>query len=247
MAWDEKMAVYAAMIDRMDQNIGKLRQLLKKTGADKNTVIMFLSDNGGSHEGINSKGFTPETLVASQKPPSDPTSFTAYEYPWANVSNTPFRSFKHWEFEGGNATPFIAYYPSLIKANKINHKPVHIIDLMPTCLELAGIAYPKVYNGNTIKPLEGISLLPAFKSQPWNGNEILFFEHSGNRAVRKGDWKIVSATPGNKWELYNIKNDRSELINLSTKFPARVQELEKLYDEWAARAGVLTLKQLSKK
>lgn len=245
--WDEKMAVYAAMIDRMDQNIGRLMQQLKKTGADKNTVIMFLSDNGGSHENTDAKSFTAETILASKKPASDPTSFTAYEYPWANVSNTPFRSFKHWEYEGGNSTPFIAYYPGVIKANKINSKPAHIIDLMPTCLELAGIAYPKVYNGNAIKPNEGISLLPVFKGQPWNGNKVLFFEHVGNRAVRTGDWKIVSASPGDKWELYNIKNDRSELIDLSIQQRLRVQELEKLYNTWAARSGVLTLQQLSQK
>lgn len=244
--WDEKMAVYAAMIDRMDQNIGRLRQHLKKTGADKNTVIIFLSDNGGSHENTDAKSFTAETILASKKPASDPTSFTAYEHPGANVSNTPFRSFKHWEYEGGNATPFIAWYPKLIKPNTINHKQAHVIDLMPTCLDLAGIDYPTTYNGNAVTAKEGVSLLPVFKSQKWNGNDVLFFEHAGNRAVSKGDWKIVSSYPKNIWELYNTKNDRSELNDLSAKDPGTVKELEELYIQWAHRAGVIPWEQLIK-
>lgn len=245
--WDEKMAVYAAMIDRMDQNIGRLRQHLLKNGQDKNTVIMFLSDNGGSHESTSGNGFTADVNVANNLPASDPGSFTAYGYPGANLSNTPFRMFKHWEYEGGNNTSFIAYYPGLIKPNYISHKTAHIIDLMPTCLELAGAAYPATYQGNKITPTEGVSLVSLFKNKPWAGHSALYFEHVGNRAVRQGDWKIVSAFPANQWELFNMKTDRSELNNLSTQYSEKVKELNKLYEAWASKVGVLPQELLTKK
>lgn len=242
--WDEKMAVYAAMVDRMDQNVGKLRKKLKELGEDKNTIIMFLSDNGGSYESIDGPGFTPEILEASNKPSSDPTSFTSYEFEGANLSNTPFRKFKRWEHEGGISTPFIAYYPAAIKPGNLNHQPAHIIDLMATSLDLAGVTYPKTYKGKTIKPMEGISLAPLFKGQKWQGHETIFFEHEGNRAVRKGDWKLVSIYPENKWALYNMKTDRSELNDLSAQHPEKVKEMEKLYESWATRANVVPFAQL---
>ncbi len=245
--WDEKMAVYAAMVDRMDQNIGRLRDHLKKTGADENTIILFLSDNGGSHESIAGNNFTPEVLASQTKPVGGPDSFTAYEYPWANLSNTPFRSFKHWEYEGGTATPFIAYYPGIIKAGTINHQPAHVIDLMATCLDLAGISYPAAFKGSSLTPTEGISLVPVFKLQGWPGHQAIFFEHVGNRAVRQGDWKIVSSYPENTWQLYHIKKDRSELTDLSTQQPEKVKELAALYEAWASRAGVLPYEQVVRK
>lgn len=245
--WDEKMAVYAAMIDRMDQNIGRLRQHLVKTGQDKNTVILFLSDNGSSHESINGTGFSPETLVANELQASNPASFTAYGYPGANLSNTPFRMFKHWEYEGGINTSFIAYYPGHIKPNSISHQPAHIIDLMPTCLELAGASYPAFYKGNKITPAEGLSLVPIFKAKPRLGHSAIYFEHQGNRAVRQGNWKLVSSFPSNQWELYHIKTDRSEMENLSVKNPQKVKELARLYDDWASRSGVIDREILTKK
>ena len=236
--WDEKMAVYAAMVDRMDQNIGKLRAKLKELGQDKNTIIMFLSDNGGSYESIEGPSFTQEILEASQKPPSDPTSFTAYQYEGANVSNTPFRKFKRWEHEGGISTPFIAYFPGVVKPGRVNHQPAHVIDLMTTTLDLTGVPYPKTYKGTSIKPMEGVSLTPLLKGEKWEGHKEIFFEHEGNRAVRQGDWKIVSIYPENKWELYNMKTDRAELNDLSSKYPEKVAELSKLYDAWAKHANV---------
>lgn len=244
--FDTKMAVYAAMVDRMDQNIGRIRKKLKELGEDKNTVIMFLSDNGASNETIAGPGFTPEVLAANNKPANDPTSFTSYGPLGANVSDTPFRLFKHWEYEGGTATPFIAYYPNMIKPGSIVNKPAHIIDLMATCLDLAGATYPKVYHGNNITSTEGISLVPVFKGQKWQGHKGLFFEHEGNRAVRQGDWKLVSQRPENKWELYNISNDRSELNDLSAQYPQKVAELEAMYSAWATRAGVVEFDKLPK-
>ncbi|GGK77622.1 arylsulfatase [Rufibacter glacialis] len=242
--WEEKMAVYAAMIDRMDQNIGRLRQKLKETGEDQNTLIMFLSDNGGSYEVIEGPEFTSEINEASKKPASDPASFTSYEYAGANLSNTPFRKFKRWEHEGGISTPFIAYFPGTIKPGSINHQPAHLIDLMATALDFAGVAYPSTYKGKNIKPMEGISLAPVFRGQKWAGHEALFFEHEGNRAVRKGDWKLVSMFPENKWALYNITADRSELNDLSAQHPEKVKEMETLYNGWATRANVVPFAQL---
>ncbi|GAB3280704.1 arylsulfatase [Larkinella harenae] len=246
-SWEDKMAVYAAMIDRMDQNIGRVQQKLKELGQDKNTVILFLSDNGASHEDINANGFLPHIVESSKKPASDPTSFTAYGFRGANLSNTPFRFYKHWEFEGGTATPFVAYGPSIVKPGKIDSRPGHIIDIMATCLDLAGGTYPKSYQGNTIKPTEGVSLAPLFRGQSWKGHDALFFEHEGNRAVRQGDWKIVSNYPENRWALYNLKTDRTELQDLSQKEPQRVQQMAALYDAWAKRADVIPFAELSKK
>lgn len=245
--WIENMAVYAAMIDRMDQNIGKIRQQLKETGEDKNTLIMFLSDNGGSNESINENGFRPEIIAASHKPSGDSASFTAYGLPGANLSNTPFRYYKKTEFEGGNATPFVAFYPPMIKAGRIEKSPGHIIDIMATCVELAGVKYPQTYNGNKITPLEGTSLVPLFKQHAVNSNRALYFEHEGNRAVRQGEWKIVSAYPENKWQLYNIKADRTELNDLSASQPQKMNELIEMYNTWAARAGVIPFEELDKK
>jgi arylsulfatase A-like enzyme len=241
--WEEKMAVYAAMIDRMDQNIGRLRQKLQELGQEQNTVILFLADNGGSHERIAGGGFAPAVLNGKRS--SDPDSFTAYEYPWANVSNTPFRLFKHWELEGGIATPFIAYFPALIKPGAISTEPAHVIDLMATALDLAGMKYPTTYQGHSITPLEGKSLKPVFQGKKRAGHEALFFEHEGNRAVRQGDWKIVSSYPETTWQLYNLRHDRSELTDLSARHPEKVKELEGLYQRWAARAGVVSWEELT--
>ncbi len=245
--WDEKMAVYYAMIDRMDQNIGKLREKIKELGEEDNTVFMFLSDNGGSNETITNTGFTEEIRAANFKPASNPTSFTAYGAEGANVSNTPFRYFKHWEYEGGTATPFIAYGPGIVKSGHISKQPAHIVDIMATCLDLAGVAYPKTYKENSITPTEGISLVPLFKQKKWAGHDALFFEHEGHRAVRQGEWKLVSEYPQNKWELYNLHKDRTELHNLVDKEPDKVQELETLYLKWADRAGVIPFEKLDKK
>lgn len=245
--WDEKMAVYYAMIDRLDQNIGKLRSTLKSMGEEQNTVIIFLSDNGGSNETITNTGFTPEILEANFMSPSNPKSFTAIGIEGANVSNTPFRLFKHWEYEGGTATPFIAYGPGVVKAGNKSAEPAHIIDLMQTCLDLAGAKYPAQYRGNAITKTEGLSLVPLFKAQKWTGHQVLGFEHEGNRALIKGDWKLVSEYPQNKWELYNLKTDRSELNNVASKYPDKVKELAKDYQHWADGAGVIPFEQLDKK
>ncbi|MEJ2883179.1 arylsulfatase [Pedobacter sp. GR22-6] len=245
--WDDQMAVYAAMIDRMDQNIGRLRKQLEKMGETEHTLILFLSDNGASHEVINDKGFLPEIYQRSQLLSSNPNSFTAYGHPGANVSNTPFRMFKHWEYEGGTASPFIAFGPGLVKAGRTVHTPAHVIDIMATCLQLAGGSYPSVVAGQPIKASAGISLVPVFRGQYWKGHDALYFEHEGNRAVRQGKWKLVSNFPENKWHLYNMDQDRTELQDLSTVQPAEVTRLSALYDIWAKQAEVIPFEKLQKK
>jgi arylsulfatase A-like enzyme len=244
LKWDDKMAVYAAMIDCMDQNIGRLRKKLKDLGEDKNTVIMFLSDNGASNETINPNGFLPDIYQSSKKLASDPTSFTAYGFEGANVSNTPFRLFKHWEYEGGTATPFIAYGPNLVKPGITSSKPGHIIDIMITCLNLAGAKYPSIYKEQQIKQSAGVNLVPLFKGQKWVGHHALYFEHEGNRAVRQGDWKLVSNYPDNQWHLFNMVTDRTELNDLSKTLPKKVQELTNLYNNWAQKSDVISFEKL---
>lgn len=232
--WAHKMAVYAAMIDRMDQGVGKLLNLLDKKEIAENTVVIFLSDNGGCAEdaekfGDNKKGSTP----------GGPGSFIGYDANWANASNTPFRYFKRWMHEGGIATPFIMKLPGFINENSIKTAPAHIIDIVPTLMELSNIEYPENYNGNKLKSLDGNSILPVLKSQDKSQHEALFWEHLGYKAVRKDDWKIVSTFPDNKWELYNMNDDRSELNDLSEVYPQKIEELAELYELWAKKSEVL--------
>ena len=250
-SWSDNMATYAAMIDRMDQNIGRILAKLKERGEDKNTVILFLSDNGACHELMNGNGFLPSVVERSKLPASDTASFASYGKRGANVSNTPFRMYKHWEYEGGTATSFIAYGPSVVKPGRITQQPGHIIDLMATCLDLAGATYPKTHNGHAITPTEGISLVPVLKGQSRKGHDALYFEHEGNRAVRihagrQGDWKLVSTHPDDIWALYNLKTDRTELHDLSQQQPERVRQMTALYDVWAKRAGVVPYDKLTR-
>jgi arylsulfatase A-like enzyme len=238
--WDLRMAVYAAMIDRMDQNIGRIIEKLKQSGELKNTLIIFLSDNGGCHENTrNQKAFLQATGETGTR-----NSFDAIEIPWANVSNTPFRMFKHWVHEGGISTSFIASYREKINIGTISRQPGHIIDLMPTLLDFAGGKYPETFKGNEILPMEGVSLLPALMGRELKREGPLFWEHEGNRAMRSGDWKLVSAYNYSAkkfkvWELYDLKNDRSELTDLSRKFPEKTKQMIDQYNSWADRVGVV--------
>ena len=234
-AWQaHRMAVYAAQVDRLDQNVGKILACLKETGAEQNTLVLFLSDNGGCAENLGAKrpGGAPPSL------PGGPDTYASYGPPWANVSNTPFRLYKHWVHEGGIATPLIASWPGTIAPTGLTSQTGHIIDLMATCLDLAGATYPKIYHGKEIVPLEGRSLGPIFHGQIRAGHEELFWEHEGNRAARQGPWKLVSRHPG-AWELYNLETDRTELQNLAAQHPEKVRELAAKYDAWAQNVGVV--------
>jgi len=238
--WDLRMSVYAAMIDRLDQNIGKILDKVKDMEEEENTLVIFLSDNGGCHEQIKNRGsYLPTTAETGTR-----DSFDAYEYPWANASNTPFRMFKHWVHEGGISTPFIACYPAEIRPGQITDQPGHIIDIMPTLLDFAGGNYPQILNGNEIQPIEGISLVPALKGKKLGRKAPLFWEHEGNRAMRSDDWKLVSkydysTRKFKEWELYNISADRSELVDLSSQYPEIKENMIVQYNEWCKRAGVV--------
>ena len=169
--------------------------------------------------------------------PGPADTYIGYGLGWANVSNTPFREYKHWVHEGGISTPLIAHWPAGIKRKgELDHQPGHLIDIMATCIEIGGVSYPKKNDGIKIKPLEGKSLNTAFKGKKIK-REALYWEHEGNRAIRKGDWKLVSKE-NKPWELYNIKSDRSELNDLSKSEPDLVAELSKAYQDYADRANV---------
>jgi arylsulfatase A-like enzyme len=230
--YDLRMAVYAAQVDRMDKGIGDIIAVLKEQGQLDNTLIIFLSDNGGTHENVSSKEITGGEIGSAH-------SFTSYSRSWANVSNTPFRMYKHWVHEGGISTPFIAHYPNMIQGHRVDNQVGHIMDIMATCLDLAGASYPDTYKGKQIKPLKGKSLVPIFENKIRDGHEALFWEHEGNRAVRQGKWKLVSAYGKDAWELYDMEQDRTEINNLSEKHPEKVTELSTLYDQWADQTGVL--------
>ncbi|MBK7133008.1 MAG: arylsulfatase [Bacteroidales bacterium] len=248
VAWDLRMAVYAAMIDRMDQNIGRIVNYLTQENQIENTLIVFLADNGGCHENTR----TQKSFLKANGETGTEDSFDAIEIPWANVSNTPFRMFKHWVHEGGIASPFIACLPGTVSEGKIVAQTGHIIDIMPTFIELAGGKYPESFNGIKIQSMEGVSLMPLLKGKKLNRSNPLFWEHEGNRAIRDGDWKLVSAYDNSakkfkQWELYNLAKDRTELNDLSISESERTRKMIGEYEKWANRVGVIPRETIDRK
>jgi arylsulfatase A-like enzyme len=225
--WDLKMAVYAAMVDRMDQNIGRLMAKIRELGEESNTLVLFLADNGGCAE---TRHVTPDI------PPGPVESYRTCDPPWAMVQNTPFRKYKRWDHEGGISTPLVAYWPGVIEPGTMTGEVGHIIDLMPTCLDLAGAAYPESFAGDAIPPCEGKTLRPVLEGGTREGHEALYFQFLDCRAVRSGDWKAVWAGDG-PWELYNIPEDRCELNDRVKEEPDRVNKLAAMWDAWAERCG----------
>ena len=269
-AWESRcMEVFAAMLDCMDQGIGRLVETLKKNGQYENTLILFLQDNGGCAEGMGrgpngkpradapslavlAKDYLQPDMIPKQTRdgypmrqgkgvmPGGADTYIGYGEAWANVSNTPFREYKHWEHEGGISTPLIAHWPQGIaesRNGKLEAQPSHLIDIMATCVDLGGGAYPKELNGNAIQPMEGVSLKPAFQGEPLNRPQPIFWEHEGNRAIRIGDWKLVSKHRGG-WELYDMTTDRTEMNNLAATQLDRVKDMSAQWDAWAKRVGV---------
>ena len=225
---DLLMAVYAAMVECMDRNIGRLLEKLKRLGVEDNTLVLFLSDNGGCPYRNERK---PDSV------PGGPESHRTYNTPWANVSNTPFRLYKRYSHEGGTATPLIARWPKVIRnGGALSDQVGHIIDIMPTCAELAGAKHPKAFGGSDILPVDGKSLVPILHGRRREPHEHLFWEYARHRAVRKGDWKLV-AERGKAWELYDMSADRCETRDLSAKHPDLVAELRRAYNAWAKDAG----------
>ena len=238
--FDLRMAIYAAQMEIMDRGIGQIVQQLRKMEVLENTIIFFLSDNGGTHEDLTGR----YAHITGELGTKD--SYRAYGRSWAHVSNTPFRMYKHWVHEGGISSPLIIHYPDRIKQHKIESALTHIMDIMPTCLDLAKAPYPKSFEGRTISPPEGKSLVPLFGGEPWHREEALFWEHEGNRAVRRGPWKIVSTYPENNWRLYNMEKDRAEIHDLSKEHPEIKKDLMEQYQSWASRVGVVPRDQLIK-
>ncbi|WP_256013943.1 arylsulfatase [Desertivirga xinjiangensis] len=251
--WDARvMAVHAAMIDRMDQGIGRIIQVLKETGRLENTLIVFLSDNGASPEEAHTliPGFDRPGETRDGKPivypknkevlPGPQTVFAGIGKEWANVSNTPFRYWKRESYEGGVRTPMIAYWPKGIKdksGNKVSSHLGHVMDFMATFVELAQTKYPTTYQGRKITPTSGVSLLSAITSSQQKQDRTLFNEHAYSRSVRSSDWKLVKLKPEDPWELY--KAGSTETVNLAAKYPEKVKELEVLWNEWAVKNKVL--------
>lgn len=241
---DYRMAVYAAQIYAIDYNVGKLVEYLKKANKFDNTLIMFLSDNGACPEPFKEFGGGNQSEINNP----EKSGSISYGICWANLSDTPFRLFKKDAEEGGISTPFIAHWPAKIQSQKgkITETRGHILNIMPTILDVTGAKYPKKYKGNIIQPLEGISLLPTFLNGTQKIKEYQFWEHSNNCAVTKGDWKAISRFGLDKWALYNLKNDRTELNDVSLQYPDMVADLVAQWHEWSVRCKVVPKGQKTK-
>jgi arylsulfatase len=251
------MEVYAAQIDRMDQGIGRILASLEETGQLDNTLIIFLSDNGACAEdipdGVTARELVDQLMIAKANTrdgrpvhlgndpslmPGGEDTYQSYGVAWANLSNSPFRLYKHWIHEGGIATPFIVHWPNGIQEKGgLRHNPGQLPDVMATILEVTGAKYPKTFDGHDILPCEGESLVPSFAAA-YNARGPLFWEHEGNAAVRVGKWKLVRKYPG-AWELYDMEIDRTEINDLATQFPERVRDMVEQYQQWASRCGVI--------
>jgi len=257
--WFERaMEVYAAQIDRMDAGIGTVVEALEAAGRLDNTLILFLADNGGCAEVLTDRwsGLHIPRHALDGSPvaigndtsvlPGPESSYQSYGPHWAQVSNTPFRLYKHWVHEGGIASPLIAHWPERIgEGGGIVGETAHVIDLMATALDAAGASHPGSASGGDSLPVEGVSLIPAFRDQPLE-REAVFWEHEGNRAVRSGKWKLVSRYPGD-WQLFDLIADRTESHDLAAAEPQRVAALAALWTDWAARTGVVPWDELVKR
>jgi arylsulfatase len=229
--FDNIMAIYAACVAHIDTAVGRLVAALKQRGVLDNTLIIFLSDNGGNAES-GPRG----RLEGASPGAAYSTVFCGQS--WATLENTPFRRYKHFNHEGGIATPFIVHWPAGVAARgELRQQPGHLVDVMATCVDLAGAKYPAEFQGRSILPMEGRSLVPAFANQPIQ-RDALFWEHEGNAAVRVGDWKLVRLGRNGPWELYNLKTDRTELHDLAATEPDRAAELAAKWDAWATRTNV---------
>ncbi len=251
--WDaQAMAVHAAMIDRMDQGIGRMISALRKNGQLDNTLILFLSDNGASPE--NCAAYGPgfdrpsETRdgrkivydLKKQILPGPQTSYASIGQRWANVANTPYQYWKAESYEGGVHTPLVAFWPAGITAPKGSYSAQvgHVMDFMRTFVELTGAKYPATYKGHPITPTTGISLVPSFQGKASAGHVSLFNEHFGARYARSGHWKLVSASRDTTWHLFNLATDRTETQDVAVHHPDKVRQLAFEWHQWARRHQV---------
>src|SRR3954471_24346187 len=231
--FDNLMSVYAAMIDHLDHSIGRLVAGLKARGVLDNTIIFVMSDNGGNAES-GPKG----VLIGKQ--PGGPQSTVFIGQCWATLANTPFWRYKHFTHEGGISSPLIVHWPAGIAAQrngKLETQPGHLVDIMPTVVELTGAKYPTEFKGHAIQPEEGVSLVPALAGKPIDRKAPIYFAHEGNRALRDGKWKLVMKYKG-PWELYDMEADRTERHNIIKDKPKLSDKMIAEWDAWAKRADV---------
>ncbi len=254
--WEDlRMAVYAAQVERMDQGIGKIVDAIKRNDVQRDTMVIFLSDNGGCAEFLCEDTSSPDPsrivpFTRDGRPvrggnspeiaPGGDDTYMSYDTQWANVSNTPFRRFKRWTHEGGISTPLVINWPAMIsntpREGAISHTPIQLMDLTAMCIDAAQAPYPMERNGYAIQPLEGESFKPVLEGRRFEKSRPLAWEHEGNQAIRIGDWKLVREHT-KAWELYNLEQDRTELHDLSSKESDRVAQMSKAYGEWAENAG----------
>ncbi|MDB6153498.1 MAG: atsA 10, partial [Chthoniobacteraceae bacterium] len=227
----EKMAIHAAMVDRMDREIGRVLAEIQTMGATENTLVFFLSDNGASAEMmVRGDGHDPTAECGTG------ATFLSLGPGWSSMANTPFRRHKTWVHEGGISTPLIVRWPDGISArNELRSTPGHVIDLLPTILDVAGGKPFETWKGQPVPPAPGKSLVPLFAKDGTIARESIWWLHEGNRALRAGDWKIVAAGKESPWELYDLSSDRSETKNLAAENPAKVRELAALWTRQTAR------------
>ncbi len=241
------MAAHAAMVDRMDQGIGRIIQKLKEKGEFENTIIFFLADNGASYErgylpGYDRPGFTRDGTEIDYDP-EQPGSELTWGYlgdAWASAANTPWRYWKKESFEGGIHTPFIVHWPEGLKGKKntLNHGVAHVMDLLPTCLDIAGVKYPDYFHNEKTTMIDGKSIIPLINREILTTHDTLFWEHVGGRAVRIGDWKMASLK-GREWELFDLAADRTEIRNLAAEQPERVKNMNVLWEDWARKMKII--------
>ncbi|KAA5545597.1 sulfatase-like hydrolase/transferase [Roseiconus nitratireducens] len=244
-----RMAVFAAMVEGVDSGVGRIVDHLKQTDDLDNTLILFLSDNGACYEwgpfgfdDTSRKGTTVLRTGDELRATGGRGTHQSYGSAWSNLGNTPFRLYKHFTHEGGISTPFIAHWPQGIgKPDKWVRDPAHVMDVMPTLIEVAGAEYPAKREGNEVTPLEGTSLLPAMRGEGL-ADRTIGFDHQAAHAIRQGEWKAVYAKrmPHElTWELYNLAEDRCELTDLAKQHPDRLQQMIASWETWARRVGVI--------
>lgn len=247
---DFRRAIYAASVDRMDQGIGQIVERLRRRGVLENTVIMFFSDNGCSGEldlfGMNWPEYRRENYREWRK--ESGWSISQGQC-WANYSNTPLRKYKQYVHEGGVASPFVVHWPvGIAETGRIvDQQTFHLIDVMPTLCDLGGATYPKEHDGNPVKPAPGLSMAPYWKgivNDP--PTRTLFWQHLNHAAIRQGDWKLVTLDDRNdqRWELYDLADDRSETVNVIDKHSAVAAKLRGKWNDWATQSNVLPYPEL---
>jgi arylsulfatase len=231
---DLVMAAYAGMIDRVDQNVGRLVGKLDAMGVLDNTLILFLSDNGACPFQRTKKATRQQLLM-----PWDPNSYWTYDKGWAHACNTPFREYKRNQHEGGISTPLIAHWPrGIAQPGSITREVGHLVDIMATCLDLAKTEYPKTHQGQPVGPPRGRSLVPILAGRERAPRKSLFFTFYGtHNALREGDWKLVNKDRG-PWELYNLESDRTELKDLAPLEPDRLRRMQAQWEQAAGEMGV---------